>query len=144
MENKKVSFDPSVYPRVYKAARKLYIMVFMMLLCMIFLQSFFLLYIFYKHGNGNVFVIPCTEVFLSIFLIRDIFAKITLYSDRIVYESRFSKREMLRKDVAKLGFVPSKLMHIPVLRNKDETKKPFRIFDPSVKDDAWKAWMSFH
>jgi hypothetical protein len=136
------AFDSSIYPRVYKAARKPLIMVFMIMSCMPFLPTYFL---FCMHNDGNVFVIPCISPFILIFAIGNIFfARITLYSDRIAYKSWFSKREMLRKNVARVGFIPGRGINIPCLRNKDENKKPFRIFTPSVRDDAWKAWMSFH
>jgi hypothetical protein len=86
-----------------------------------------------------VFIILCA-LFLLLTLVNVIFARVTLYPDRIDRVTWFGRKSMLRADVVKLE--RRRLFRIPILVSKRGLFEGIQLPSGIEADAAWEAWMA--
>jgi hypothetical protein len=79
-------------------------------------------------------------LFLLLTSVNGIFAKVTLYPDRIERVTWFGRKSMLRADVTKLQ--RRRLFRIPILVSKRGLFEGIQLPSGIEADAAWEAWMA--
>ena len=88
----------------------------------------------------NLWFAAAMTVILAVALGNFVFARVTLYPDRIERRSWFGTRSMRRAEVA--GLVVRGSLNTPMLTSKITGELPFPLPRTVKTDAAWDAWMT--
>jgi hypothetical protein len=129
--------DPSLYPATYRIS---FWKGFRILLVPIGLLALSQVGRAAHLGAFNLWFLAVILVIVTVSLGSFVFARVTLYPDRIERQSWFGKRTMRRAEVA--GLVVRGSFKTPALTSKIQGEYPFPLPKIVKTDAAWDAWMT--